>query len=947
MNPPLLTVIAPVYGVEKYLDAFIRSIREQTLESLEFLIIDDASTDASAAIARHHATIDPRVTVVVHDSNQGLGAARNTGLARARGKYVTFPDSDDLVPRDAYQAMTSSLEATGSSFVTGPVEELNGREVKGYWTTQGNVFLAKRESVTLKEHPELVRDHTAWNKVFRSDFLRDQGLAWPTDTISEDIVPSVEAYCAADSIDVLATTVYFYRRRSGSIMSIAYDGQRVAEWCVQTEQALRTLIRAGQVAAAEEFAAKVLRSEFPRRSSALPDSAGASRAAQSALSLVVECAPDSALVSLHTEMRWVLALTTIGQSSLLPWVVERAPHGDLTLPDINTPYSLDPRLERLLGLGQLSLLEAFSARFVEPRLTTRVPHTTHDLVSVIVPVRNVEAWLPDCLASVLASTHPQLEVIVVDDGSTDDTVTIARHFAATDPRVTLIHAPGSGSGQARNAGIDVAQGKYLAFCDGDDLVPPHAYATMMEAAQASAAQLVVGNFLKLGTSSTRDIGTHYGLGVTSVDTTLADNPQLIRYRTCWNRLIDRELWIRCQAHFPAGPRSNDLVPITLVLTQAERISMVSEPVYVYRERPGATSMTSTLSEAASVLSHLKQELLSSSFVMRTGDPGVIRTYWRNILRSDVRTTLEHYLRSAEPDSSSSTEVTTAFRTFLAAVPHEHYSELEPQLRLLYALMAHGNAEVAAALVTTRDSRGLLPLGLAHTALQLTANSDWLDVPTRSWLFHQLIVRAMYPMRAELSPALLTDLRATTSLLRQQHRLNPVPIPGTNDHKILAVLDGADDSGLPWAVAKPQPLRATHAIFTKRGGEVRGHWDDRLPAVTSVMGTLEHEEERIRMPLGVLERQGHEWRVRFDPSLTQYEGRWALEMVLADGSVADLIIVARQTATEVKVSSAALLRPAQLVAPCRVLLVGAARPRRRDRFRGIIGSRAQGYSSPKS
>ena len=101
------------------------------------------------------------------------------------------------------------------------------------------------------------------------------------------------------------------------------------------------------------------------------------------------------------------------------------------------------------------------------------------LISVIVPVYNVEEYLPRCVDSLLSQTYEKLEIILVDDGTKDASDKICDAYAARDPRVKVIHKENGGLSSARNAGIDIASGEYLAFVDSDDWIEPDTYAHML------------------------------------------------------------------------------------------------------------------------------------------------------------------------------------------------------------------------------------------------------------------------------------------------------------------------------------------------------------------------------------------------------------------------------------------------------------------------------------
>lgn len=117
------------------------------------------------------------------------------------------------------------------------------------------------------------------------------------------------------------------------------------------------------------------------------------------------------------------------------------------------------------------------------------------MISVIVPVYNVENYLEACVRSILAQTYRELEVILVNDGSTDTSLGICRKLAEEDPRIRVLDGPNGGVGSARNRGLDVAQGECIAFVDSDDTVAPAMYETMLTAMETQNADLVECGFV--------------------------------------------------------------------------------------------------------------------------------------------------------------------------------------------------------------------------------------------------------------------------------------------------------------------------------------------------------------------------------------------------------------------------------------------------------------------
>lgn len=217
---PRLSVVVPVYNVERYLAECLDSIAAQTLTDFECVMVDDGSTDTSAAIAKEYAARDPRFRLVQQD-NQGLGAARNTGVRHlADGtEYLAFVDSDDTLPPNAYLLMVSTLDETGSDFAAG-----NALRLRTAGLEPSHVHRRPFAKTVLRTHiselPALVTDRTAWNKVYRRSFYEAAGLEYPEGMLYEDAPVSVPHHFLAERVDVISEPIYHWRIREDGDRSI-------------------------------------------------------------------------------------------------------------------------------------------------------------------------------------------------------------------------------------------------------------------------------------------------------------------------------------------------------------------------------------------------------------------------------------------------------------------------------------------------------------------------------------------------------------------------------------------------------------------------------------------------------------------------------------------------------------------------------------------------------
>jgi CDP-glycerol glycerophosphotransferase len=218
---PRLSVVVPIYNVERYLAECLESVAAQAFGDFECVMVDDGSTDSSAEIARRWAAGDGRFRLV-QQANQGLGGARNTGVRHARGEYLAFLDSDDLVPPDSYRLMIATLERTGSDFAQGNVHRFNST---GRWQAPlvKGVAATRRLGTHVTRDHLLLRDHLAHNKMWRMSFWRDNGITFPAGVLYEDVPTVIPAHYRARAVDVLPEVAVLWREREPGDASITQN----------------------------------------------------------------------------------------------------------------------------------------------------------------------------------------------------------------------------------------------------------------------------------------------------------------------------------------------------------------------------------------------------------------------------------------------------------------------------------------------------------------------------------------------------------------------------------------------------------------------------------------------------------------------------------------------------------------------------------------------------
>lgn len=230
-------------------------------------------------------------------------------------------------------------------------------------------------------------------------------------------------------------------------------------------------------------------------------------------------------------------------------------------------------------------------------------------ISVIVPVYNVEEYLSRCVDSILAQTHSNLEVILVDDGAKDASGVICDGYAAKDPRVKVIHKKNGGLSSARNRGLEAAGGEYIAFVDSDDWIEPDAYAHLLHIMDKYDVKLVCGGRYDVdGDTGEKTVGLCPAREEVISAEELAG--RIFLWDGCDSSACDK-LYHRSlleNFRYPEGKVCED-VPVTYrIVLAAERVAVSDKPFYNYCHRSGSISTAAAITEKTFHFSRHTEEI---------------------------------------------------------------------------------------------------------------------------------------------------------------------------------------------------------------------------------------------------------------------------------------------------------------------------------------------------
>jgi glycosyltransferase involved in cell wall biosynthesis len=255
-NNPLVSVIVPVYNVEQYLDECLYSIRQQTYENLEIIVVEDCSTDKSLEVLSKHLN-DQRIKLIRHEKNSGLSAARNTGIDAAKGDYIMFVDSDDLVHLSLIELCVKYAIVNDADLIT-----YNFKAFEDGIKLSLQLDLSNVDNLKVLEQGEnyFNQQHFAWLKFIRTSLVKSKRLYFPIGLYYEDWPFHWELGLVANKKFHIPAELLLYRQRKTSITGSS--GKKLLDLFKVHSLVLNLLEQYKAVSLKEKFANKVKMSQW-------------------------------------------------------------------------------------------------------------------------------------------------------------------------------------------------------------------------------------------------------------------------------------------------------------------------------------------------------------------------------------------------------------------------------------------------------------------------------------------------------------------------------------------------------------------------------------------------------------------------------------------------------------------------------------------------------------
>ncbi|WP_194949736.1 CDP-glycerol glycerophosphotransferase family protein [Actinomyces trachealis] len=293
-------------------------------------------------------------------------------------------------------------------------------------------------------------------------------------------------------------------------------------------------------------------------------------------------------------------------------------------------------------------------------------------LSVIIPAYNVEAYLQDCVKSVTDQTYKNLDIVIVDDGSTDGTPLLADRIAAADPRIRVVHKRNGGLGAARNTGLEHTTGEYITFVDSDDLIVEDAYEVMMASLAKTGSDFVIGAIERFNSERfwtpawVKEVHGEDRFAITGTDFP----PILWDVFSC-NKVYRRDSWESVVGAFPEG-LYEDQEGTAKFYTNGVKFDVLEKTVYRWRLRDDGTSITQNKSNVGDLVERLTVARRVKTIIDQSGNQGLIDYWYGKLLCEDLYYYYREVPRAAEE-----------FWTVLVNGVNEFYDALDQHIFLAW------------------------------------------------------------------------------------------------------------------------------------------------------------------------------------------------------------------------------------------------------------------------
>lgn len=588
---PRISVILPAYNVGRYIGQCLDSVCNQTLKDIEIICVDDGSTDDSATIVAKYAEKDSRVQLI-RQQNQGAAVARNKALDVASGEFVAFMDPDDWYPQlTTLEKMYNAAKEYNVEICGGGVERHRENEVttefSGLWTCYNSA-----KSPGIVRYEDTQQDYGYWKFIYSRSLIERNKLRFPLLLRYQDPPFFVRAMKLAGQYYYLDFPTYSYR-----------SSYKEVDWSVDNYIRLKHLI------------------------SGLTDMLSYSNSEElwKLHSLVLD--------RINRDMfKTYIREGAIGSKEILSLTIQlndAVNHAKISelnsLGEKLTTVKYDGVTINPLKEAGESFLQTLKEGVIESDNAPVKP-----VISIIIPVYNVQCYLEECLASVLNQSFSDYEIICVDDGSEDASSLILSHYQKQDSRIRVIRQKNGGLSAARNSGLDIARGEFVYFLDSDDKLAENSLSELVDRMRKdSLDELIFAPAVFVDKSCDKrqvkkipGIEQYYTLPVEIYGNVLPGQELFAKMVSCGHfyamqqlRFFRRSVFEKNSLRYPVGMVHEDAYMAPRTLFYARKACVIPNKYFLRRLRAGSimTSTDNALQRVCGMLTDIVAPLVYAPF----------------------------------------------------------------------------------------------------------------------------------------------------------------------------------------------------------------------------------------------------------------------------------------------------------------------------------------------
>lgn len=541
-----VSFIIPVYNQENYISDFLNKLCGLHIENYEIICINDGSVDNTAEILDDFSDRYSYIHVY-HIENHGPGYARNLGIENAKGKYITFCDSDDDINPDIYEKMYALATEKQPDLIVSNYQEI---------FDSGKILEKIYQFKDKEDYWELVRQIAVYSKFYSRDFLNKNNIRFPECYQGEDRVFLAKVIVAKPVLEWIDDISYLYLRHENEqnatlTHSYSYDyfEQRINCW--------KDFYSICKKEYAQETETNILKG---------------------------------------TDFLYIL------------WAklqFDEKEKGLSLVQELLEPFEDKEPDRKVFGLELKDFLEIKSYQnyaeiVIEERTgkkCTEYAPIENPEISIIIPMYNVGKYIEQCLQSIITQTFTNFEVICIDDGSSDNTVEIVYEYMFFDKRISLLEQCHGRAGVARNLGMTKAKGQFYLFLDGDDFFEPFMLEKSYQKITEDNADICLYGARMFYEYSKKYQKSNVFLKPEYIPEDIPFEgktfPYIFNVSTAspWNKLIRKSLIDKYNIQFMPLQRCNDVYFIFLSLAVAEKITILNEVFVNYRQSPVSLQAT--------------------------------------------------------------------------------------------------------------------------------------------------------------------------------------------------------------------------------------------------------------------------------------------------------------------------------------------------------------------